>query len=300
MPTPAVTNSSEYNGEKGEQNKWSGEGSSYYQNSSYHKEVKTYMEDVMGLKEAKNLIEPLYFTNTNYYTESDFEGVPELIIHLAKNEIYARHGYIFNDIELHNYFMACLWYKPSRESSEFDALVFNEYEKANLKLLGKLDTYKQKKNNKEEDKVTKTSYETTDYDSETYENIFGEMSEEEVRQKKDETAPYRNKSKYHQYANKYWESVGVTDISPIMKPNYYTDMKYYTAEDFKDVPELIIHIAKNEIYARHGYIFKNKDLNEYFMGLLWYTPSCESSDFDASVFNEYEKANLALLNQLDK
>ena len=53
MPTPAVTNSSEYNGEKGEQNKWSGEGSSYYQNSSYHKEVKTYMEDVMGLKEAK-------------------------------------------------------------------------------------------------------------------------------------------------------------------------------------------------------------------------------------------------------
>lgn len=84
-----------------------------------------------------------------------------------------------------------------------------------------------------------------------------------------------------------------------MEPLFFTDMKYYTADDFKNAPKLIIHLAKNEVYARHGYIFKDTELQNYFMGCLWYTPTCESSDFDDSVFNKYEKANLKLLAELD-
>ena len=30
--------------------------------------------------------------------------------------------------------------------------------------------------------------------------------------------------------------------------------------------------ARNEIYARHGYVFKSEELNEYFMGKRWYVP----------------------------
>jgi hypothetical protein len=62
---------------------------------------------------------------------------------------------------------------------------------------------------------------------------------------------------------------------------------------------LIIHLAKNEIYARHGYIFKDEDLNNYFNGQLWYEPSVKSENFDERVFNDYEKANLRLLTDLD-
>ncbi|WP_442960233.1 YARHG domain-containing protein [Pseudobutyrivibrio sp. YE44] len=62
----------------------------------------------------------------------------------------------------------------------------------------------------------------------------------------------------------------------------------------------IIYLAKNEIYARHGYIFSDSDLNNYFMSQLWYIPEIAPADFDDSVFNEYEKANLQLLSQLDK
>ena len=60
-----------------------------------------------------------------------------------------------------------------------------------------------------------------------------------------------------------------------------------------------IRIAKNEIYARHGYIFKDENLKNYFMGQLWYIPSVKAEEFDDSVFSDIEKRNLELLNRLD-
>ena len=47
----------------------------------------------------------------------------------------------------------------------------------------------------------------------------------------------------------------VTDPDIYIYSLYATDTKYYSKEDFQDVPPLIIYLAKNEIYARHGYIF---------------------------------------------
>ena len=70
-------------------------------------------------------------------------------------------------------------------------------------------------------------------------------------------------------------------------------------EEFESEPMLVIHLAKNEIYARHGYIFTNEDLYNYFMGCIWYSPTCDSTDFDDNIFNEYEKANLEILADLD-
>lgn len=64
-------------------------------------------------------------------------------------------------------------------------------------------------------------------------------------------------------------------------------------------PPVVIHLAKNEIYARHGYIFRNQDLYNYFMGCLWYTPAIAPEDFSEDLFNEYEKENLKLLSEPD-
>ncbi|QFJ54925.1 YARHG domain-containing protein [Pseudobutyrivibrio xylanivorans] len=91
-----------------------------------------------------------------------------------------------------------------------------------------------------------------------------------------------------------------TDIAVYCYPIYDTDKRYYEASDFSDDPWIIINIAKNEIYARHGYIFTDPDLYDFFMGQLWYVPTVEAEDFDDSVFNEYERANLQLVSQLDK
>ncbi len=125
-------------------------------------------------------------------------------------------------------------------------------------------------------------------------------TEEEMINAINERSQYYKASAYYSEIIDYWENVrGVRDISNVIEPLFETDKKYYTKEEFEKEPMLVIHLAKNEIYARHGYIFANEDLYNYFMGCIWYSPTCDSADFDDSVFNEYEKANLEILSILD-
>ena len=90
-----------------------------------------------------------------------------------------------------------------------------------------------------------------------------------------------------------------TDISYLVEPLYPTDLVYVEEEVFKDYPPLLLYLLKNEIYARHGYIFSDQDLDNYFRGLIWYTPQKEAAEFDVSVFNEIEVHNLDILARLD-
>ena len=117
------------------------ERSQYYRASAYYSEIIDYWENVREVRDISNVIEPLFETDKKYYTKEEFENEPMLVIHLAKNEIYARHGYIFTNEDLYNYFMGCIWYNPTYEGTDFDDSIFNEYEKANLEILSNLDTY---------------------------------------------------------------------------------------------------------------------------------------------------------------
>ena len=113
----------------------------YYRASAYYSEIIDYWENVREVRDISNVIEPLFETDKKYYTKEEFESEPMLVIHLAKNEIYARHCYIFTNEDLYNYFMGCIWYSPTYDSTDFDDNIFNEYEKANLEILADLDTY---------------------------------------------------------------------------------------------------------------------------------------------------------------
>ncbi len=114
----------------------------YFENCEYYEEVLHYMEGVREVTDIDLFINSLYATDSKYYTKEDFQDVPPLIIHLAKNEIYARHGYIFKDVNLNNYFKGQLWYIPLISAEEFDDSIFNEYERENLKLLTEIDNYR--------------------------------------------------------------------------------------------------------------------------------------------------------------
>ncbi len=125
-------------------------------------------------------------------------------------------------------------------------------------------------------------------------------TEEEMINVINERSQYYRASAYYSEIIDCWENVReVRDISNVLEPLFETDKKYYTKEEFESEPMLVIHLAKNEIYARHGYIFTNEDLYNYFMGCIWYSPTCDAADFDDSIFNEYEKANLEILADLD-
>lgn len=114
----------------------------YYIKSAYYSEIMDYWENMRKVTEISGRIEPLYESDALYLTKEMMAYDPPVVIHLAKNEIYARHGYIFRDWDLHNYFMGCIWYVPATAPEDFSDEVFNDYEKKNLKLLDELDTLK--------------------------------------------------------------------------------------------------------------------------------------------------------------
>ena len=53
-----------------------------------------------------------------------------------------------------------------------------------------------------------------------------------------------------------------------------------------------VTIILNEMYARHGYIFKDAELREYFNSQSWYVGYTTSMEEAASYFNSVESANL--------
>lgn len=56
-----------------------------------------------------------------------------------------------------------------------------------------------------------------------------------------------------------------------------------------------LEIALNEIYARHGRIFKSAELSAYFNSKSWYHGTVSADKFSESVFNTYELYNIGLI-----
>ncbi|MFQ7294451.1 MAG: YARHG domain-containing protein [Enterocloster aldenensis] len=85
-------------------------------------------------------------------------------------------------------------------------------------------------------------------------------------------------------------------------PVFDSDTRYYTREEMRRIswtPELTA-VFRNEIYARHGYIFKNDIWNDFFSTYIWYSGIYPADKFDAGVFNEYEKENLKLAVEMEQ
>lgn len=83
-----------------------------------------------------------------------------------------------------------------------------------------------------------------------------------------------------------------------------SDSRYITEEDLTDLSDYEILLARNEIYARHGRMFVNEDLDQYFRSKSWYQPTVSGSDFTeeyaASVFNEFEAKNIDTIVKYEK
>lgn len=139
-----------------------------------------------------------------------------------------------------------------------------------------------------------------DLQQQIYDRYYASWSDEALLTAINDKQTYLDNCTFYQEVKDYMEQIReVRDVSNMIEPLYSTDMKYYQKQDFDNAPSIIIRLAKNEIYARKGYIFQDKDLLNYFMGQLWYEPLILPDDFDDCVFNEYEKANLALLVELE-
>lgn len=87
--------------------------------------------------------------------------------------------------------------------------------------------------------------------------------------------------------------IGYGYIIPLSNIRYLTDndVKYLSKED--------LEYGRNEIFARHGYIFKTEKFKNYFSQKSWYKPNSSFNGSDSQL-NEYEIANCKFIQSWEK
>ena len=97
-----------------------------------------------------------------------------------------------------------------------------------------------------------------------------------------------------------WEASEVVDADAegeYVFPNSDTEYLSYEEVSAKSDEELLW--GRNEIYARHGYIFQDESIRQHFENTDWYQGTVSSDQFDTSVFNDYELSNIDLIVQVE-
>lgn len=77
----------------------------------------------------------------------------------------------------------------------------------------------------------------------------------------------------------------------------FTATRYLEAEELKKLSINELQIMRNEIYARHGYIFKVEKWKKYFTKMKGYVPQFEDV---TNLLNDFELKNVALIQSLEK
>ena len=81
----------------------------------------------------------------------------------------------------------------------------------------------------------------------------------------------------------------------------YSDSSRINKNDVQNLSEQELAIAYSEIYARKGYIFDDNDLQLYFSGKNWYTPTTLPGSFNTAVdLSDIERDNYTCLQECQK
>lgn len=76
-----------------------------------------------------------------------------------------------------------------------------------------------------------------------------------------------------------------------------SDTKYITIDDLALLTKGQVGLIRNEIYARHGYVFNTEEYANYFGSKSWYVPN---PAFDASELTEIERTNIDTILAYEK
>lgn len=80
-----------------------------------------------------------------------------------------------------------------------------------------------------------------------------------------------------------------------------SNIRYLTIADLDRLTTEQLRIARNEIYARCGRKFDDKELQKYFNGCSWYSGTIEPDDFcEEDEFNIYEYTNVKFIKQYEE
>lgn len=100
----------------------------------------------------------------------------------------------------------------------------------------------------------------------------------------------QNENVYNEMPDQY----GYTEASGFFFPS---DVAYISEYDVAGLSQSEVAFMRNEIFARHGYIFKNEPYKSYFAKMDWYVPN---PDYNDSYLTDIEKANRDFLIEYEK
>lgn len=78
-------------------------------------------------------------SDTRYYSEDELQALSDYDLYVARNEIFARYGRMFNNEDLNTYFNSKTWYSPTIAPEDFSDSMLNKYEKANVEAMAKIE-----------------------------------------------------------------------------------------------------------------------------------------------------------------
>ena len=190
---------------------------------------------------------------THIYTREELSGLSAWGLAVARNEMPARHGYIFDKAEFKQYFESKNWYRGTLTGDEFQRIVgiLNYVEEQNVQTILELEREKG------------SSYTPGGSDA--------------VVVNPDNTGPdgyVLPQSASHRYTRK--ELSGLSDWG--------------------------LAVARNEISARHGYIFSMPEFRQYFESKNWYKGTLTRDEFRsiAGILNKTEEANIDTILAMER
>ena len=78
-----------------------------------------------------------------------------------------------------------------------------------------------------------------------------------------------------------------------------SNSQYLTEADLEGLTKEECRLARNEIYARHGRLFLDEELQKYFDAKPWYHGTIQPDDFQDTMLNDYEMKNKDLIVQYE-
>ena len=83
----------------------------------------------------------IWYSSQIKLSENDFFLLDSEELRIARNEIFARHGRIFDSEDLQKHFDGCSWYEGTISGKDFDMGVLSEFEQYNLKAIAAQEDY---------------------------------------------------------------------------------------------------------------------------------------------------------------
>lgn len=79
-----------------------------------------------------------------------------------------------------------------------------------------------------------------------------------------------------------------------------SNSRYLSEEEIRSIEADRLWIARNEIFARHGYIFDSEELQQYFNNTSWYVGTVPAEQFNMDeILNDFEKKNVELIEMAE-